>query len=187
MPNPHEIMHYPYLFAGYLSLVFTFLNLLPIGQLDGGHVLYGLAGYKIHRIIASVFFVGFMLYAGLGNSYITLAGHSRNELLLSIPGYCIYLYFAFAGLKLSTKDTAMYAVLVFTVQFVLAQYAPTIKGYEGWLIFGFIIGRFVGVQHPPCEIEEPLDRKRIMLGWLAVVIFIVCFSPTPIVMTEILN
>ena len=38
VPNPHEIMHYPFIFAGFLSLVFTFLNLLPIGQLDGGHV-----------------------------------------------------------------------------------------------------------------------------------------------------
>ncbi len=32
MPNPHEIMHYPFLFAGFLSLVFTCMNLLPIGQ-----------------------------------------------------------------------------------------------------------------------------------------------------------
>ena len=42
VPNAHEIMHYPFLFAGYLSLMFTCLNLLPIGQLDGGHVVYGL-------------------------------------------------------------------------------------------------------------------------------------------------
>ena len=38
VPNPHEIMHYPLLFAGFLALVFTSLNLLPIGQLDGGHI-----------------------------------------------------------------------------------------------------------------------------------------------------
>src|SRR6185436_15295388 len=35
VPNPHEIMHYPYLLAGFWALVFTGINLLPIGQLDG--------------------------------------------------------------------------------------------------------------------------------------------------------
>ena len=46
VPNPHEIMHYPFIFAGFLSLVFTFLNLLPIGQLDGGHVSMGYSASK---------------------------------------------------------------------------------------------------------------------------------------------
>ena len=48
VPNVHELMHYPYLLAGFLSLVFTSMNLLPIGQLDGGHVVYGLLGFKWH-------------------------------------------------------------------------------------------------------------------------------------------
>ncbi|WP_222610128.1 hypothetical protein, partial [Kingella denitrificans] len=38
VPNPHEMMHYPVLLAAYIALFFTCLNLLPIGQLDGGHV-----------------------------------------------------------------------------------------------------------------------------------------------------
>src|SRR5690606_11432968 len=42
MPNMAEVYHYPYLFADYLALFFTALNLLPIGQLDGGHVVFGL-------------------------------------------------------------------------------------------------------------------------------------------------
>lgn len=36
VPNSYEMMHYPWLFAGYLALFFTALNLMPIGQLDGG-------------------------------------------------------------------------------------------------------------------------------------------------------
>jgi hypothetical protein len=75
----------------------------------------------------------------------------------------------------------MCALMVFTAQFVWAFLSPGIEGYPGWLIFGFIVGRFVGIPHPPCEIEEPLDSKRIMLGWLALIIFILCFSPAPIV------
>src|SRR5690606_34254497 len=70
MPNPHELMHYPMLLACYIALFVTCLNLLPIGQLDGGHVVYGLFGYRTHRTIARVFFMALMFYAGLGLSYI---------------------------------------------------------------------------------------------------------------------
>jgi membrane-associated protease RseP (regulator of RpoE activity) len=180
MPNPHEIMHYPILFGGYLALVFTFLNLMPIGQLDGGHVLYGLAGFKKHRIIASIFFVGFMFYAGLGNEYID-PKLPFQQLLPGVVLYPLFLYFAFTGLKLGTKDTIMYALIVFAAQFLWAFLVPGIEGYSGWMVFGFIVGKFVGIPHPPCEIEEPLDSKRIILGWVALLIFILCFSPAPIV------
>jgi membrane-associated protease RseP (regulator of RpoE activity) len=179
VPNVHEIMHYPVIFGGYLALVFTFMNLMPVGQLDGGHVLYGLAGFKKHRAIASVFYVAFMFYAGLGNEYID-PSKPFNELVLWIAGYGLFLYFAFTGLKLSMRNTVMYALLILTAQFLLALYFPTMHGYQGWLLFGFLVGKIVGVPHPPCEIEEPLDAKRIAMGWLALLFFILCFSPAPL-------
>src|SRR5690606_27331353 len=66
VPNPHEMMHYPILMAGFIALFFTCLNLLPIGQLDGGHIIYGLFGRKGHRVIATVFFILLIFYSGLG-------------------------------------------------------------------------------------------------------------------------
>lgn len=177
VPNPREIMHYPLIFAGFLSLVFTFLNLLPIGQLDGGHVVYGLFGFKIHRIIASVIFVAFLFYASIG---VVRPSDDPETLVYWVPGGIAFLYFALTGLGLPTRDTLMYALLMFAVLFVLGWLYPTLEGYSPFLLFGFLIGRLIGIQHPPSEIEEPLDTKRIILGWLSLIIFIICFSPAPL-------
>jgi membrane-associated protease RseP (regulator of RpoE activity) len=180
LPNPHELMHYPVLLACYIALLFTCLNLLPIGQLDGGHVVYGLFGYRKHKIIAITFFVALMFYAGLGSSLISFS-QPKDELLMWLIVYIFLFYIAFKGLRLSNRDTWMYVLLMVAVQLVLMVLIPGIKGYEGWLFFGVIIGRFVGVHYPAAEIELPLDTKRVMLGWLTLLIFIICFSPAPIV------
>jgi len=177
VPHPNELMHYPFLLAGYLSLVFTCLNLLPIGQLDGGHVLYGLFGFKTHRMVASVFFIALLFYSGLG---VVNPGDSPDTLVYWIPGFVLFLYLALTGLGLPKRDTIMYALIIFAAQLLVTWLFPAIEGYPGYLIFAFIVGRF-GVQHPPSEIEDPLDTKRVILGWIALLIFIVCFSPAPII------
>ncbi|MFZ1808907.1 MAG: site-2 protease family protein [Cyclobacteriaceae bacterium] len=184
IPNMHEIIHYPFLFAGFLSLVFTSINLLPIGQLDGGHVIYGLLGFKGHKKVASVTFVLFLFYAGLG--FIS-PGVPTDTLIWEIPLFIGFLYFCLTGLGLGWKDTLMYALSMFALQYLLATLIPGIQGYPGWLLFVFIIGRFIGVQHPPSEIEEPLSSERVALGWFALFVFVICFAPNPldVVMTGV--
>jgi len=44
------VMH-PLLFITYVIYIVTFLNLLPIGQLDGGHVLRSFTNMRTHRYI----------------------------------------------------------------------------------------------------------------------------------------
>jgi membrane-associated protease RseP (regulator of RpoE activity) len=51
-PSRYEIAHHPAAVAGWFGLLVTSLNLLPIWQLDGGHISYAVAGPRIHRKIS---------------------------------------------------------------------------------------------------------------------------------------
>ena len=53
--NSQFLVLHPLAFAGWLGLFVTALNLLPISQLDGGHILYGLLGRR-QRPLAWLFF-----------------------------------------------------------------------------------------------------------------------------------
>lgn len=181
MPNPHEIMHYPFLFAGFLSLVFTSINLLPIGQLDGGRVLYGMFGSRVHRVVARVVFIAFLYYGCVGLIDVhSVESHEISWWLkwLFIGG--LFLYTALQGLRQTPANTAMFALVILASLLLFGFLFPNVHGYSGYLAFVLVIGRFVGVDNPPALIEQPLDSKRIVLGWIAVVVLIITFSPYPL-------
>ncbi len=185
LPHENELMHYPWLLAGYLALFFTALNLLPIGQLDGGHVLFGLFGPKRHAIISRVLFSCFVLYAGLGwvsiDDMQDLSLGSLGDFLLSVAMYLIVVYIAAYSVFKERKDRLLYATVLFTAQFLINLFTGW-EGYQGWLLFSVLIGRLLGVDHPPVAEDRDLSMGRKIVGWIALVIFIICFSPRPLVL-----
>lgn len=58
-----NIVLHPIAVAAWAGLLATAINLLPIGQLDGGHVLYSLLGEQGHRTVATAF-VGVLVILG---------------------------------------------------------------------------------------------------------------------------
>lgn len=50
---------HPFALAAWVGLLATALNLLPLGQLDGGHILYAVAGQR-HRKLAIVLWVALL-------------------------------------------------------------------------------------------------------------------------------
>jgi membrane-associated protease RseP (regulator of RpoE activity) len=53
-PNvaPQNIVLHPVAMAAWAGLLATAINLLPAGQLDGGHIVYAIAGETAHRIVS---------------------------------------------------------------------------------------------------------------------------------------
>ncbi len=74
VPAGGDVLLHPTAFAGWIGMLVTSLNLLPVGQLDGGHIAYAVFGKKANRIsfsligalaVLSYFYEGWLLWIGL--------------------------------------------------------------------------------------------------------------------------
>lgn len=186
VPPAYELMHYPFLFVGFLGLFFTALNLLPIGQLDGGHVIFGMWGPRRAGMVARVGVMALLFLGGAGLANVWIAGGSWGE-WMSGAGVNLLLYAAAWALTLRKifprLEQGALAALVLSAVALSAGCCwlwPAMEANLVWLIYTFFAVRFIGVDHPPVAVVEPLDPRRRALGWLAILIFILCFTPNPL-------
>lgn len=156
MPPMNEIYHFPFLNVGWFGLFVTSMNLLPMGQLDGGHILYAMFGRKIHLIIARITMWALLVIGSLGSVYevyMFLQGSFNSEIMLSIQKYLL------------PKLNWLY------------QTAPILsKFWAGWFLWGIIGKFFVKLHHPPALDETPIGKGRMLLGWFAIFMFLSSFS-----------
>lgn len=109
-----DVYLHPVARAAWIGIFATALNLLPIGQLDGGHILYALAGEK-HRRISTLAIVALI---------------------------------------------------------------PLARLWLAWLLWAAILF-WIGRRHPMVYDPTEVGAGRRQLGWIALVIFILCFMPAP--------
>jgi membrane-associated protease RseP (regulator of RpoE activity) len=108
IPGFDQITPHPVLVAGWIGLFITSLNLIPGGQLDGGHLLYALSP-KLHRglnrilpfvlfIAGTLFWVGWILWGiilmlpAMRHPRVPVESElSMGRLILGLAGIAIFL------------------------------------------------------------------------------------------------
>jgi hypothetical protein len=137
-----------------------------------------------HDRIAKVLFVVLVFYAGLGWLHIDQLTDDSVEgmigFLFNVIVYVYLLYLCSYSLFKERNDRWLFAAIMMAVQFVLASFFG-LQGYQGWIVFAILLGRIIGIQHPAVVDNSPLTPGRKVLGWIALVIFILCFTPQPMV------
>ncbi|MBM3813609.1 MAG: site-2 protease family protein [Acidimicrobiia bacterium] len=117
-----DVYLHPVARAAWVGLLATALNLLPIGQLDGGHILYALLG-KHHKLL-SRFFVLVLVVLGLTYSYSWLLW----ALLLLVFGMRHPVIHDPGRLGGGRKRLALLALLIFVVSFTVSP--VEISGFQ---------------------------------------------------------
>ncbi|MDZ4745668.1 MAG: site-2 protease family protein [bacterium] len=159
MPPMNEIYHYPFLCVGWFGLFVTALNMLPFGQLDGGHVLYALTG-RVQHVVGRV---GWWLLFTMG--FLSLLGEFGLFLAQPSPsGFVNALQNSIGGPLLSAIHMAPW----------LFEFGTN------WLLWAVLVRFLIGVYHPPIEDETPLSAGRQIVGWLSIIILVLSFSPNSV-------
>lgn len=159
MPPMNEVYHYPFLCVGWFGLFVTALNMLPFGQLDGGHVLYALTGRVQHAIGR------FAWWALIAMGFLSLVG--EFALFLEIPNESEFV-------------TSVQNVIGQPLAWLVREVPWLFQFGLNWLFWAVLVRFLIGIHHPPIEDETPLSTTRQVIGWTSIAVLVLSFSPNSI-------
>lgn len=159
MPPMNEIYHYPFLCVGWFGLFVTALNMLPFGQLDGGHILYALTG-RLQHIVGHI--AWWILFA---MGFLSLLG--EFTIYLSVPSPSSFV---------QTLQNTVGGPL----QVALREVPWIFEFGSNWLLWALLVRFLIGIYHPPIEDETPLSTGRKIAGWLSIAVLVLSFSPNSV-------
>ena len=56
-------------------------------------------------------------------------------------------------------------------------------GWMGWLFWSFILYTFIKIKHPDVPEFENLDQRRMLFGYIAIIILLLSFSTNPLIIS----
>jgi Peptidase family M50 len=208
-PAGTDLMLSPVAFAAWGGMFVTMINLLPAGQLDGGHVAFALFGPRqnriaqwVHRSMLVFFFVSVAsfcardLRAGLGLAH--LGRHVGSSLFWLVWFEVLAVLGTFSQPRRPREDpvspldlrTRGFATLGLALLAGMLQEKSSLTPWVAWFLglgvlltmearWGALRASSTLLDHPPTG-EKRLGRGRAVLAIITLALFGLLFMPTPI-------
>lgn len=207
VPDGKDLFLSPVAFGAWGGMFVTMINLLPVSQLDGGHVAYALFGPRqdriaqfVHRSLLAFFFIGLAVpllkdwRAGIG--LYRIGTHLGNALFWLVWFEVLAILGTISRDRPPEPDALPIRTRIFSLVglLVLASIGRDRHSAVLWIAWfvglGFLLAMEVRsgalrrtslLDHPPTG-AAPLDKGRALVAVLTLIAFVLLFMPTPISM-----